>query len=60
MSDVLELLQRQAEWQKARAQLSWSEKLMLAEMLRDAAVAMRPQSPRERRTQKPPDRDPAS
>jgi hypothetical protein len=41
MSDVLELLRRQAEWQKSRARLSWSEKLVLAETLRDAALAMR-------------------
>jgi hypothetical protein len=44
MSDVLELLQRQAEWQKSRASLSWSEKLVLAELLRDAAVAMQQRS----------------
>lgn len=45
MTDVLELLQRQTEWQKSRASLSWSEKLVLAEALRDAAAAMRPRNP---------------
>lgn len=44
MTDVHELFQRQTEWQKSRANLSWSEKLLLAELLRDAAVAMRPSS----------------
>ena len=44
MSDVIELLQRQAEWQKSRAHLTWSEKLLLAEVLRDAAMAMQQRS----------------
>lgn len=41
MTDLNDLFRRQAEWQKARAGLSWSEKLKLAEVLRDAAIAMR-------------------
>lgn len=42
MDDITDLLQRQERWQRSRARLSWSEKLRLAEMLRDAALAMRP------------------
>ena len=38
---ILELLKRQGARQKSRARLSWSEKLVLAETLRDAALAMR-------------------
>lgn len=40
MIDIRELLERQARWQQSRARLSWSEKLRLAETLRDAARAM--------------------
>jgi len=40
MSEIAELLERQERWQQSRAGLSWSEKLRLAETLRDAALAM--------------------
>lgn len=40
MSEITELLERQEQWQRSRAGLSWSEKLRLAETLRDAALAM--------------------
>lgn len=45
MSDIGDHFQRQAEWQKSRARLTWSEKLVLAETLRDAALAMRRKRP---------------
>ena len=41
MVDLDELFHRQAEWQKSRARLSWSEKLEMAAVLRDAALALR-------------------
>jgi hypothetical protein len=41
VTELEELFRRRADWQKSRAQLSWSEKLKLAEVLRDAAMAMR-------------------
>ena len=41
MNAIEDLFRRQAEWQKSRARLTWSEKLALAEVLRDAALAMR-------------------
>ena len=50
VTDLNDLFRRQAEWQKARAGLSWSEKLKLAEVLRDAALAMRASG---RQTEKP-------
>ncbi len=40
MVDIKDLLDRQSRWQRARAQLSWSEKLRLAEILRSAALIM--------------------
>lgn len=46
MNEIERLLHRQAEWQKSRAKLSWGEKLKLAELLRDAALAMRRKTPR--------------
>jgi hypothetical protein len=41
MFDVKTMLERQARWQKSRAKLSWTEKLRMAEILREAALAMR-------------------
>lgn len=40
MSELTDLLERQERWQRSRAQLTWSEKLRLAEVLRDAALAI--------------------
>jgi hypothetical protein len=38
MSDIKELLDRQARWQKSRKNLSWAEKVRMAERVRaDAA-----------------------
>ena len=46
MSDLKTMFERQAEWQQARAKLSWTEKLRLAAKLRDVALSMR-RRPRE-------------
>ena len=41
MTDVRRLLERQAEWQKARRGLSWPEKIRMAEAMRDAIRQLR-------------------
>ncbi len=41
MDDVKALFERQTRWQRSRARLSWTEKLRMAEILREAALAMR-------------------
>ena len=40
MVNLKDLLERRSRWQRARAQLSWSEKLRLAEILRRAALTL--------------------
>ena len=40
MTEIEQLLERQARWQESRAKLSWAEKLRLAETLREAALAL--------------------
>ena len=40
MDNVKSLFERQAKWQRTRAKLSWTEKLRMAEILRDTALAM--------------------
>jgi hypothetical protein len=40
MFDVKTMMERQARWQHSRAKLSWTEKLRMAEILREAALAM--------------------
>jgi len=40
MFDVKSMLKRQALWQHSRAKLSWTEKLRMAEILREAALVM--------------------
>ena len=40
MVDVKAMFERQAQWQRSRATLSWTEKLRMAEILREAALAM--------------------
>ena len=40
MFDVKTMFERQARWQYSRAKLSWTEKLRMAEILREAALAM--------------------
>lgn len=42
MFDVKTMFERQAQWQLSRAKLSWTKKLQMAEILREAALAMRP------------------
>lgn len=41
MTELVAMLQRQAAWQRARADMSWTDKLRLAVRLRQAAVALR-------------------
>jgi len=43
MSDIRELLQRQARWQQSRQALSWPEKICLAEQMREAIQTWRAQ-----------------
>ncbi len=54
MVDVKAMFERQARWQRSRATLSWTEKLRMAEILREAALAMgtRQKSTELRRKQK--------
>ena len=40
MFDVKTMFERQARWQHSRVKLSWTEKLRMAEILREAALAM--------------------
>ena len=49
MSELTTMFERQAAWQRARAKLSWTEKLRLAAKLRDVALSMRRRPPREGR-----------
>ena len=41
MTDVRRLLERQAEWQKARGSLSWPEKVRMAEAMREVILQLR-------------------
>ena len=41
MTDVRRLLERQAEWQRARGGLSWPEKVHMAEAMREAIHQLR-------------------
>ena len=41
MSDVYELLARQADSQKGRTALSWPEKIRMAERVRDSVLRLR-------------------
>jgi hypothetical protein len=41
MSNVQELLERQARWQKTRQALSWPEKIRMAEMVLESARQFR-------------------
>jgi hypothetical protein len=41
MHDVHKMLERQATWQRSRANLSWPEKIRQAEILRDTFLKMR-------------------
>ena len=41
MSDIQQLLRRQAEWQKSRKSLSWPEKIRMAEAIRESVLQFR-------------------
>jgi hypothetical protein len=41
MSDALEMLKRQAEWQKRRSQLPWPEKIRMVEAMRESLKQLR-------------------
>ena len=48
MDDLRKLLERQSEWQKRRAALSWPEKIRMVEAVRESAALFsrsRPKSP---------------
>ena len=45
MTEVERLLQRQAAWQKSRTQLTWPEKIRIAEQMRDSLKQWRLQNP---------------
>ena len=51
------LLERQAEWQKRRAALSWSEKVRMVEAVREPAAALARTRPAQRRDERPETRD---
>jgi hypothetical protein len=53
MTDVAQLLQRQASWQRTRASLPWPEKIRMAESVRLSAERLRA-APRERIPATPP------
>jgi hypothetical protein len=41
MSDPIQMLKRQAQWQKNRQSLTWPEKLRLAERVRESVMQWR-------------------
>lgn len=41
MTDTHRLLERQAEWQKGRAALTWAEKIRMAEAVREDVAKLR-------------------
>jgi hypothetical protein len=41
VNDVQQLLRQQAAWQKARRNLSWPEKIRLAQKIRESVAAWR-------------------
>ena len=41
MTTLREIFARQAKWQRERAQLSWPEKIRLAEVMREALLVLR-------------------
>lgn len=44
MNEVQQLLERQARWQKARKNLSWPEKVRMAEVVRESTRRWRARS----------------
>lgn len=49
MSDVQRMLEKQAQWQKARKALSWPEKIRMAERIRESVIRLRATGLRELR-----------
>ncbi len=49
MTDIRHLLERQADWQKARGGLSWPEKIRMAEAMRETLRQFRGMSSGETR-----------
>ena len=45
MTTLREIFARQARWQRERAQLSWPEKIRLAEAMREALLVLRAGKP---------------
>jgi hypothetical protein len=45
MDDARHWLERQAEWQRRRAALSWADKVRMAEAVREWAVRFRREAP---------------
>lgn len=43
MTDLEDMLKRQAEWQKSRRSLTWAEKIRMAERVRDSVTLLRAQ-----------------
>ena len=41
MSEIQQLLERQARWQKTRQALSWPEKILMAERIRESIRQLR-------------------
>ena len=41
MSDIQEMLERQAQWQKGRKALTWPEKIRMAERVRESVRQLR-------------------
>jgi len=41
MTEIPERLKKQAQWQKSRRDLSWPEKVRLAEAIRDSLESLR-------------------
>jgi hypothetical protein len=53
MSDVHRMLEKQAQWQKARKALSWPEKIRMAELIRESVIQLRATGRRELRRRPP-------
>jgi hypothetical protein len=65
MDDVKTMLERQADWQKSRAKLSWAEKVRMAEAVRESVATLRrswrpasPSKPETKSLAPPPSLDP--
>jgi len=54
VSNVRDLMARQAAWQKRRSQLSWPEKIRMAEAIRESVCRLSRRSPAAGPSQFPP------